>query len=170
MSNGAEKLKLIFISGIERYAQILTLAACVASRFVFKSVYTNGPGTGNYPCALGTPGFGGLTALKRVLTGCLARGFAFKHPWPAALWRVRTIGLDCHLFSGLKQGSRSSCDAAGVRDVSGKGDEDGDAEPVQRGNDAPSVSSQHLRTWCEGCTDAQPKLCWAKPFAHELPA
>lgn len=72
MTKGAEELKLIFIFGIEPYAQILTLAAYVASQFVFQFIYTDGLGTGNYLCALGMPGFRGLTELKRLLTGCLA--------------------------------------------------------------------------------------------------
>lgn len=74
MTNGAEKLKLIFIFDIEPYAQILTLAACAEFKFILKSIYTNGPGAGNYPCAPSTPGFGGLTVLKRLLPGCIAQG------------------------------------------------------------------------------------------------
>lgn len=69
----------IFIFGIEPYAQILTLAAYVASQFVFQFIYTDGLGTGNYLCALGMPGFRGLTVLKRLLTGCLA--WHFKCLW-----------------------------------------------------------------------------------------
>lgn len=143
MTNRAEKLKLIFIFGIEPYAQILTLAVCTASRFIFKSPYTDGPGAGNYPCALGTPGFGDRTALKRLLAGCLVQGCASQHPWPAALWRVWTVGLDRHLFLGLKQRSRSSCGTAGVRDGSGEGD--GDAELAQRGLSHPNISVPDMK-------------------------
>lgn len=42
----------MFIFGIEPYAQILTLAVRVAAWFIFKSIYSDGPGAGNYPCTL----------------------------------------------------------------------------------------------------------------------
>lgn len=77
---------------------------------------------------------------KKLLTGCLSREHISGHLWTAALGRgmdCHTVGLDWCLFSGSKQGSRSSCAAIGVQK--------GNAE-LQKGSEAPSVSSQHLHT------------------------
>lgn len=74
--------------------------------------------------------------LKKLLTGCLSRECILEHLWPV-LGRgmgCHTVGLECCLCSGLKQGSRSSCDT-----IVGEGDAE-----LQMGNEAPSVSSQHL--------------------------
>lgn len=79
---GAKELKLIFIFGIEPYAQILTLAVCAESKFIFKSICTDSPGAGNYPCAPSTPGFGSLIVLKRLLPGCIDQGL----PLSSCFW------------------------------------------------------------------------------------
>lgn len=106
VTKGAEKLKLIFIFGIEPYAQIVIFGWVQHLHLFSNPFYTDGPGAGNYPFALGTLGSEGLTVLKKLLTGCLSREHISEHPWAAALGRgmdCHTVGWDCCLFSGLKQ-------------------------------------------------------------------